>query len=35
MDKLIDWLDNHFYTVSTALVIFVTTCLYFIVGISR
>jgi hypothetical protein len=35
MEKLIDWLDNHFYKVCVALIIFMTISLYFIIGISK
>jgi hypothetical protein len=35
MNKFMNWLDKHFFTASTALVIFITTSLYFIIGISK
>jgi hypothetical protein len=35
MNKFIDWLDKHFFIVSTVLIIFITTSLYFIIGISK
>jgi hypothetical protein len=35
MEKLVNWLDNHFYKVCIGLVIFITISLYFIIGISK
>jgi hypothetical protein len=35
IEKLIDWLDNHFYKACVALIIISTVALYFIIGISK